>query len=53
MPDGTQKTLPFQYDTKGQHYTALLAGNKTGQYQVKVTADIKGEKVNGRFSFKQ
>ncbi|NHC37224.1 hypothetical protein [Scytonema millei] len=53
MPDGMQKTLPFQYDTKGQHYTALLAGNKTGQYQLKMTADIKGEKVNGRFSFKQ
>ena len=53
MPDGTQKTLPFKYDTKDQHYTALLAGNKTGQYQLKMTADIKGEKVNGRFSFKQ
>lgn len=53
MPDGTQKILPFKYDTKGQHYTALLSGNKTGQYQLKMTADIKGEKVNGRFSFKQ
>ncbi|MGL4621559.1 hypothetical protein [Chroococcidiopsis sp.] len=53
MPDGTQKTLPLKYDSKGKHYAALLASNASGQYQVKVTADIKGEKVNGRFSFKQ
>jgi hypothetical protein len=53
MPDGTQKTLPLKYDAEGKHYTALLSGNATGQYQVKVTADVKGEKANGRFSFKQ
>ncbi|MBE9016984.1 hypothetical protein C7Y66_21815 [Chroococcidiopsis sp. CCALA 051] len=53
MPDGTQKTLPLKYDSKGKHYAALLASKASGQYQVKVTADIKGEKVNGRFSFKQ
>lgn len=53
MPDGTQKSLPLKYDAEGKHYTALLSGNATGQYQVKVTADIKGEKVNGRFGFKQ
>ncbi len=53
MPDGTQKTLPLKYDTKGKHYTALLAGKASGQYQVKINADIKGEKVNGRFSFKR
>jgi hypothetical protein len=23
----------------------------SGQYQLRITADIKGEKVNGRFSF--
>lgn len=53
MPDGMQKTLPLKYDSKGKHYAALFTSNASGQYQVKVTADIKGEKVNGRFSFKQ
>lgn len=53
MPDGTQKTLPLKYDAEGKHYAVLLTGNASGQYQVKVTADIKGEKVNGRFSFKK
>ena len=53
MPDGKQKTIPFTYDTKGKHYTAVLPGNAAGQYQVKVTADIGGKKVDGRFSFKQ
>ena len=52
-PDGTQKNLNFKYDPSGKHYTTLLPGKATGQYQMKVTADIKGEKVNGRFSFKQ
>lgn len=52
-PDGTQKNLSFKYDPSGKHYTTLLPGKATGQYQMKVTADIKGEKVNGRFSFKQ
>ncbi|OWY65530.1 hypothetical protein B7486_41405 [cyanobacterium TDX16] len=53
MPDGTQKTLPLKYDAEGKHYAALLPGNVSGQYQVRVTADLKGEKVNGRFSFKR
>ncbi|MBD2307280.1 hypothetical protein H6G17_17515 [Chroococcidiopsis sp. FACHB-1243] len=52
-PDGTQKNLSFKYDPSGKHYTTLLPGKATGQYQMKVTADVKGEKVNGRFSFKQ
>ena len=53
MPDGTQKNLNFKYDASGKHYTTLLPGKAAGQYQMKVTADVKGEKVNGRFSFKQ
>lgn len=53
MPDGTQKTLPLKYDAKGKHYTALLSSKASGQYQVKINADIKGEKVNGRFTFKK
>ncbi|BAZ21302.1 hypothetical protein NIES4073_21800 [Kalymmatonema gypsitolerans NIES-4073] len=53
LPDGTQKTVPFTYDAKDKHYTGLLTEKVTGQYQVKMTADVKGEKVDGRFSFKQ
>ncbi len=51
LPDGKQKTIPFTYDASDKHYTAVLTDKATGQYQVRVTADIGGEKVNGRFSF--
>lgn len=53
LPDGTKKTLPLTYDAQGKHYTALLPGNATGRYQVKITSDINGEKVDGRFTFNQ
>lgn len=53
LPDGKQKTIPLTYDASGKHYTAALSEKATGQYQVKVTADVGGEKVNGRFSFNQ
>jgi hypothetical protein len=53
LPDGTQNTLNLAYDAAGKHYAALLPGKTPGQYQVKITADIKGEKVNGRFNFNQ
>jgi hypothetical protein len=51
MPDRTQKTVTFTYDQKDQHYTALLPGKVVGQYQMKITADISGQKVDGRFTF--
>lgn len=51
LPDGTQKTLPLTYDAEGKHYTAMLTGNASGQHQVKITSNINGEKVDGRFSF--
>ena len=51
LPDGTQKLFDLKYDTEGKHYTALLPGNAAGQYQVKVTADVSGKKVDGRFNF--
>jgi hypothetical protein len=53
LPDGTQKTLPFTYDAQGKHYAALLPEKAVGQYQVKITSDIEGQKVDGRFSFNQ
>lgn len=53
LPDGTQKSLNLTYDADGKHYTALLPEKATGQYQVKMTSDINGEKVDGRFSFSQ
>lgn len=51
MPDRTQKALTFTYDQKDQHYTAFLPGKAAGQYQMKITADINGQKVDGRFTF--
>jgi hypothetical protein len=53
LPDGKQKSLVFTYDVKDKHYTALLPEKASGQYQLKVTADINGEIANARFSFKQ
>jgi hypothetical protein len=53
LPDGKQKNLTFTYDTKDKHYTALLAEKASGQYQLKITADINGKKFNARFSFKE
>lgn len=51
LPDGSQKNLDLKYDADGKHYTALLPEKVTGQHQVKMTANINGEKVDGRFSF--
>ncbi|ARV59636.1 hypothetical protein BZZ01_14240 [Nostocales cyanobacterium HT-58-2] len=50
-PDGKQQTVPFTYDAKDKHYTGLLSQTATGQYQVKITADVDGKKVDGRFNF--
>jgi len=53
MPDGTQKNLDLKYDAPEKHYTVMLPSKATGEYKVAVLSDIKGEKVNGRFSFKR
>jgi hypothetical protein len=53
LPDGSQKNLDLAYKSDEEHYSAIIPGNATGQYQVKVTADIAGEKVNGRFTVNQ
>ncbi|MCP2730276.1 hypothetical protein [Limnofasciculus baicalensis] len=53
LPDGREKSLDFKYDAEGKHYAVLLSEKATGEYQVKITADINinGEKAEGRFSF--
>ena len=48
-PDGKQKTIPLVYDPSGKHYAAPMGETATGQYQLKVTATIGSEKVDGRF----
>lgn len=53
LPDGKMKTVPLTYDADGKHYAAALSEKLPGQYQVKITADINGEKANGRFNFNQ
>ncbi|PZO38897.1 MAG: hypothetical protein DCF19_15620 [Pseudanabaena frigida] len=53
MPDGTQKSLDLTYDASGKHYGVSLPSKAMGEYKVVVLSDIKGEKVNGRFSFKR
>lgn len=53
LPDGTQKSLDLKYDAEGKHYTALFTSKAAGEYKVAMLSEINGEKVNGRFSFKQ
>lgn len=53
LPDGAQKTLAFQYDEAEKHYMTKLPGAAAGEYKVAILSDIKGEKINGRFSFKR
>ena len=52
-PDGSEKTLDLAYDAEGKHYAVVVPNNAPGQYQVKMIADVNGEKVSGRFSFNQ
>jgi hypothetical protein len=53
LPDGSQKSLAMKYDAGDKHYTAILPSAAAGEYKVAILSDINGEKVNGRFSFKQ
>ena len=53
LPNGKQQTLALDYDPDGKHYAVVFPIKEAGQYPVKITADINGEKVNGRFNFKQ
>ena len=53
LPSGKQQTLAFKYDPDGKHYTVVFPVKGAGNYPVKMNADINGEKVDGRFTFKQ
>lgn len=53
LPDGSQKALDMEYDAQGEHYYTVLPGSAAGEYKVAILSDVNGEKVNGRFSFKQ
>lgn len=53
LPDGSQQSLDMTYDADGKHYVAILPGTAAGEYKVVILSDIKGEKVNGRFSFQR
>lgn len=50
LPNGKQQTLDLKYDADGKHYAVVFPGKDAGSYPVKVTADINGEKVDGRFT---
>jgi len=51
LPDGTQQELPMEYDAAGEHFFAFLPSQAAGDYRIVIQTDIKGEKVNARFSF--
>jgi hypothetical protein len=51
LPDGKLKTVPFKYDASGKHYAAVVREKASGQYQVKITATIGSEQIDGRFKF--
>lgn len=51
LPDGQLKTVPFNYDASGKHYAAMVNDRVVGQYQVKITATVGSEQVDGRFKF--
>jgi hypothetical protein len=53
LPQGKEQTLALKYDPQGKHYTVLFPVPKTGQYPVKITANIKGEKIKALFTFNQ
>ncbi|WP_425217829.1 hypothetical protein [Tumidithrix helvetica] len=53
FPDGSQKSFDLTYDAMGKHYTVKLSSKLAGEYKVVILSDIKGDKVNGRFSFKR
>jgi hypothetical protein len=53
LPGGTSQSLPVSYNSEEKQYVAKLPTTATGEYQVVLQADVKGDKFNSRFSFKR
>jgi hypothetical protein len=53
LPNGTKKSLDMPYKEDGKHYGALLSETIAGEYKVVILSEIKGKKINGRFTFKR
>ncbi len=51
FPDGTQQEISMEYDAAGEHFFAFFPSQSTEEYKTVIQTDIKGEKVNARFSF--
>lgn len=52
-PDGSNKTVNIPYNASEKQYTTAFKETAAGEYKVVLQTDIKGEKSNGRFSFKR
>ncbi len=53
LPDGNSKIINLTYNPTEKHYEAVLPSTAIGEYKAAVISDIAGEKVNGRFTFRQ
>lgn len=53
LPDGSQQSVTMAYDAPAKHYAGKVASVAAGEYKVTAQAEIAGEKVNARFTFKQ
>lgn len=53
LPDGSQQSVDMAYDAPAKHYAGKVASVAVGEYKVTAQAEIAGEKVNARFTFKQ
>jgi hypothetical protein len=53
MPDGSQKSLEMPFSPEEKAYVAKLSSPAAGEYKVAVLSDLKGEKMNARFTIKQ
>ena len=53
LPGGRNQVLAVPYSAEEKYYVAKLLTTATGDYQVVLQADVKGEKFNSRFSFKR
>jgi hypothetical protein len=53
LPGGSSQTLAVPYNAEEKQYVAKLLTTATGDYQVVLQSDVKGDKFNSRFSFKR